>query len=48
MYIKNHTFNEIVQREPGALLREVYRQYLRMLGSNPSIYRFIGYAPTYL
>ena len=28
--------NESLQREPGALLREVYRKFLRMLGPNPS------------
>ena len=28
-----------ITRVPSALLREVYRKFLRMLGSNSSIYR---------
>ena len=31
--------NESSQREPGALMGEVYRKFLRMLGTSPSIYR---------
>ena len=31
--------NESSQREPGALLGEVNRKCLRMLGTNPSIYK---------